>query len=166
MRVSFGYPQPEEEWGVLQRRLSRRREEAVLDPVVDTPTLLAMQAALEDVTVEDSVGRYIVSLTTATREHPQVLVGASPRGSLALMLLSRAVAVMAGRNFVVPEDVKQVAVAALAHRVTLRPEMWLRQVDSASVVASVLHSVPTPVSAALPRHSASADPAAMPAQRG
>jgi MoxR-like ATPase len=154
MRVSFGYPQPEEEWGVLRRRLARRREEAVLDAVVDTETLLAMQDALEDVTVEDSVGRYIVSLTTATREHPQVLVGASPRGSLALMLLARAVAAMAGRDYVVPEDVKQVAVAALAHRITLRPEMWLRRVDSASVVANVLQQVPAPASAALPQHSA------------
>jgi MoxR-like ATPase len=154
MRVSFGYPEPEEEWDVLQRRLSRRREEAVLAPVVDTGTLLAMQAALEDVTVEDSVGRYIVSLTTATREHAQVLVGASPRGSLALMLLSRAIAAMAGRDYVVPEDVKQVAVAALAHRVTLRPEMWLRRVDSASVVANVLQHVPAPASAALPQYAA------------
>jgi MoxR-like ATPase len=153
MRVSFGYPEPEEEWGVLQRRLARRREEAELDPVVDTGTLLAMQAALEDVTVEDSVGRYIVSLTTATREHHQVLVGASPRGSLALMLLARAVAVMDGRDYVVPEDVKQVA--ALAHRITLRPEMWLRRVDSASVVASVLHEVPAPASAAMPQYTAS-----------
>ena len=154
MRVSFGYPEPEEEWGVLQRRLARRREEAALDPVVDTGTLLAMQAALEDVTVEDSVGRYIVSLTTATREHPQVLVGASPRGSLALMLLARAVAAMDGRDYVVPEDVKQVAVAALAHRITLRPEMWLRRVDSASVVVSVLEQVPAPATAAMPQYTA------------
>src|SRR5258705_415736 len=117
-----------------------------------------MQAALEDVTVEDSIGRYIVSLTTATREHPQVLVGASPRGSLALMLLARGVAAMAGRDYVVPEDVKQVAVAALAHRITLRPEMWLRRVDSASVVANVLQQVPAPASAARPQHSAGVAP--------
>jgi MoxR-like ATPase len=153
MRVSFGYPAPDEEWDVLRRRLSRRREESVLDPVVDTATLLAMQAALEDVEVEDSVGRYMVALATATRDHPQVMVGASPRGSLALMLMSRALAVLDGRDFVVPEDVKEVAVAALAHRITLRPEMWLRRVDSASVVVDVLRQVPTPVSAALPRHS-------------
>src|ERR1700730_9567367 len=132
MRVSFGYPAPDEEWDVLRRRLSRRREESVLDPVVDTATLLAMQAALEGVEVEDSVGRYMVALATATRAHPQVMVGSSPRGSLALMLMSRALAVLDGRDFVVPEDVKEVAVAALAHRITLRPEMWLRRVDSAS----------------------------------
>jgi MoxR-like ATPase len=153
LRVSFGYPLPDEEWVVLQRRLARRQEESYLDPVVNADTLLAMQLALEDVIVEDSVGRYMVSLTSATREHPQVLVGASPRGSLALMLLSRAVAAMAGRDYVVPEDVKLVAVAGLAHRITLRPEMWLRRVDSAHVVATVLHHVPAPPSGALPRHA-------------
>jgi len=152
MRVSFGYPAPEEEWGVLQRRLARRQEEAKLPPIVDPGTLLAMQAALEDVAVEESVGRYIVALTGATREHPQVMVGASPRGSLALMLLARAVAAMSGRDFVVPEDVKAVAIAGLAHRVTLRPEMWLRRVDSAQVVASVLAEVPAPATGAMPRH--------------
>jgi MoxR-like ATPase len=152
MRVSFGYPTADEEWEVLQRRMSRRQEEAVLEPVVDPVTLTAMQAALEDVTVEDSVGRYIISLTTATRENPQVLVGASPRGSLALMLLSRAMAAMAGRDYVVPEDVKKVAVAALAHRITLRPEMWLRRVDSAYVVANVLEHVPAPATGAMPAH--------------
>jgi MoxR-like ATPase len=152
MRVSFGYPAPEEEWGVLQRRLARRQEAAKLPPIVDPGTLLAMQAALEDVAVEESVGRYIVALTGATREHPQVLVGASPRGSLALMLLARAMAAMSGRDFVVPEDVKAVAVAGLAHRVTLRPEMWLRRVDSAQVVASVLAEVPAPATGAMPRH--------------
>jgi MoxR-like ATPase len=154
IRVSFGYPAREEEWGVLQRRMARRKEETHVDPVVDGSTLLAMQRAIEDVTVEDSVGRYMVDLTTATREHAQVLVGASPRGSLALMLVSRAVAAVRGRDFVVPEDVKRVAVAGLAHRITLRPEMWLRRVDATHVVANVLESVPTPVTAALPAYGA------------
>ena len=165
MRVSFGYPAPDEEWGVLQRRLARRQEEAVLPPVVDPDTLLAMQAAMEDVAVEESVGRYIVSLTVATREHPHVLVGASPRGSLALMLLARAIAAMSGRDFVVPEDVKAVAVAALAHRIALRPEMWLRRVDSTHVVASVLNEVPAPASGALPRWEGAAPTPIAPAQR-
>jgi MoxR-like ATPase len=160
MRVSFGYPAPDEEWGVLLRRMARRREEAVLDPVVDATTLIAMQQVLEDVVVEESVGRYMVALTTATREHPQVLVGASPRGSLALLLLSRAIAAMSGRGFVVPEDVKRVAVAALAHRITLRPEMWLRRVDSAQVVASVMQQVPAPATGAMPRHGQGAQQAA------
>jgi len=153
LRVSFGYPQPDEEWDVLRRRMARRHEESLIEPVVDAPTLLAMQAALEDIAVEDSVGRYIVTLATATRSHPQVLVGASPRGSLALLLLSRARAALDGRDFVVPEDVKAVAVPALAHRITLRPEMWLRRVEPATVVADVLERTAAPVSGALPRYS-------------
>ena len=153
IRVSFGYPTAEEEWEVLRRRMSRRQEEAFLQPVVDARMLQAMQAALESITVEDSIGRYIVSLTAATREHPSVLVGSSPRGSLALLLLARARAAMAGRDYVVPEDVKDVAVPALAHRITLRPEMWLRRVDPAFVVQEVLANVPAPASGALPTYA-------------
>jgi MoxR-like ATPase len=154
LRVSFGYPDADEEWSVLQRRIARRREEAEVPAVVDADRLVAMQRTLEDVSVEDSIGRYIVALTTATRTHPQVLVGASPRGSLALLLLSRANAAIVGRDFVVPEDVKAVAVAALAHRITLRPEMWLRRVDSSQVVTTVLAQVPAPASGAMPQHGA------------
>jgi MoxR-like ATPase len=151
--VSFGYPSAEEEWEVLRRRMGRRQEESEVAAVVDAPTLLAMQAAMEDVQVETSVGSYIVSLTAATRVHPHVLVGASPRGSLALLLLSRAWAALSGRAFVVPEDVKAVAVPALAHRITLRPELWLRRVEPASVVADVLERTPVPASGVLPRLS-------------
>jgi MoxR-like ATPase len=152
LRVSFGYPDADEEWDVLRRRMARRQEESTIDPVVDGEMLLAMQAALEDVVVEDSIGRYIVAVTAATRQHSQVLVGASPRGSLALLLLSRARAVLDGRDFVAPEDVKAVAVPALAHRITLRPEMWLRRIDPASVVADVLARTPAPASGALPTY--------------
>ncbi|MET8906834.1 MoxR family ATPase [Micromonospora sp. NPDC004551] len=154
LRVSFGYPNHDEEWEVLQRRIARRREEAEIKPVVDAATLRAMQAALEDVVVEDSIGRYIVALTAATREHPSALVGASPRGSLALLLLSRVRAVLANRDYVVPEDVKAVAAPALAHRITLRPEMWLRRVDPSFVVGEVLESTPAPASGALPSYAA------------
>ncbi|MER7442134.1 AAA family ATPase [Micromonospora avicenniae] len=154
LRVSFGYPEHEEEWEVLRRRMARRREEAEIKPVVDAATLRAMQSALEDVVVEDSIGRYIVALTAATREHPSVLVGASPRGSLALLLLSRVRAVFAGRDYVVPEDVKEVAAPALAHRITLRPEMWLRRVDPSFVVGEVLEGTPAPASGALPSYAA------------
>ncbi|MEV4665353.1 MoxR family ATPase [Micromonospora echinofusca] len=154
LRVSFGYPEADEEWEVLRRRMARRREEAEIKPVVDAETLRAMQAALEDVVVEDSVGRYIVALTAATREHPSVLVGASPRGSLALLLLARVRAAMAGRDYVVPEDVKEVAAPALAHRITLRPEMWLRRVDPSFVVGEVLEATPAPASGALPSYAA------------
>jgi MoxR-like ATPase len=153
LRVSFGYPDRDEEWNILRRRMARRTEEANLPKVVDGPTLIAMQNALEDVVVEDSIGRYIVAIVTATREHPQVMVGASPRGSLALLLLARARAALAGRDYVIPEDVKEVAVAALAHRLTLRPEMWLRRVDPGTIVREALTGTPAPASGALPAHA-------------
>jgi MoxR-like ATPase len=144
LRVAFGYPAADEEWGVLERRLARQREEQVLDPVTDGAGLRAMQAAIETVTVEESVGRYCVALAAGTRAHPQVLMGASPRGALALMLTARSYAVIHGRDYVVPEDVKAVAGAVLAHRVTVRPELWMSDVTGASVVRSVLNQVPTP----------------------
>jgi MoxR-like ATPase len=153
LRVSFGYPSPEEEWEVLRRRMGRRQEEAEVPATVDAATLLAMQDAMEDVAVEQSIGGYIVALTAATRTHPNVLVGASPRGSLALLLLARAWAALSGRTYVIPEDVKTVAVSALAHRITLRPELWLRRVEPATVVADVLERTPVPASGALPRHT-------------
>ncbi len=157
LRVSFGYPSPEEELSVLRRRMERKREETELGAVVDPQTLVRMQTGLEEIEVEDSIGRYLVALTAATREHHAVLVGASPRGSLALLLLSRARAAMAGRDYVIPEDVKQVAQPALAHRITLRPEMWLKRVDPASVVADVLAATPAPISGAVPYQHKSAE---------
>jgi MoxR-like ATPase len=144
MRVSFGYPTGDQEWDVLRRRLDRRQEAQHLEAVTDAAGLLAMQAAIETVTVEESVGRYCVSLAAATREHPQVLMGSSPRGALALMLTSRAYAVIGGRDYVVPEDVKAVAPSVLAHRVTVRPELWMSDVGGATVVRSVLAEVATP----------------------
>jgi MoxR-like ATPase len=152
LRVSFGYPTPDEEWEVLQRRISRRVETVDLAPVIDAPTLVGMQRALEDVTVEDSVGRYIVAITTATRAHTQVQVGASPRGSLALLLASRALAVLSGRDFVTPDDVKGVAGAALSHRITLKPELWMRRIDPASVVADICRAVEAPQTAQSPTY--------------
>lgn len=166
IRVSFGYPTPDEEWEVLRRRIARREEEARLEPVVDAGTLVRMQEALEDVVVEDSIGRYIVALTAATREHPSVLVGASPRGALALLLLGRARAALAGRDYVIPEDVKEVAVPALAHRITLRPEMWLRRIDPSFVVTEVLERTAAPVSGAMPTYGAEPPVIPRPARAG
>ncbi|WP_018351673.1 AAA family ATPase [Longispora albida] len=153
LRVSFGYPTQEEELDVLHRRMARQREEVVVQPIVDAPTLLAMQESLEYVSVEESISRYVVDLVAATRSDPRVLVGASPRGSLALLLLGRARAVLAGRDYVVPEDIKGVAIPALSHRITLRPEMWLRRVDPGLVVREVVDAVPAPASGALPQYA-------------
>jgi len=144
LRISFGYPTADEECDVLQRRMARHREEQQLRQIVDGATMLQMQEVVETVTVDESIGRYCVALTTATRAHAHVLMGSSPRGSLSLMLAARAHAVIAGRDYVTPEDVKQLAVPVLAHRVTVRPELWMSRATGASVVAEVLDSVAAP----------------------
>lgn len=154
IQVSFGYPTLDEEWEVLSRRLDRHREEQTLNGVIDAPTLLAMQAAVEQVTVDESVGRYCVELATATRSHAHVLMGSSPRGSLALMLMARSFAVIDGRDFVTPEDVKAVAAAVLAHRIAIKPELWMSNASGASVVDAVLGTVPTPAALEARSHEA------------
>jgi MoxR-like ATPase len=144
LRVRVGYPDRDDEHGILVRRLTRRSDEVRLDPVVDLAGVLAMQAAMEDVFVADSIGYYIVDLVAATRARSAVEVGASPRGSLAVLLAARARAVLAGRDFVTPEDVKAVAVPALAHRVELRPDQWVRGTRAEEVIVACLDTVPTP----------------------
>jgi MoxR-like ATPase len=129
---------------MLERRLERGEDEITLDTVVDRETLVAMQRAVEQVYVSEPIGLYIVDLVTATRSSGQVEVGASPRGSLAVMKLARCRAALFGRDFVTPEDVKAVAVAALSHRLMLRPELWVRRVRPEDVVTEALESVPTP----------------------
>ncbi|MDE9366270.1 MoxR family ATPase [Luteipulveratus sp. YIM 133132] len=143
-RVSFGYPSHDEELDVLRRRTGRRQEEIVLPAVLDAAGLLAAQQAIEQVDVEDSVADYCVRLTQATREHAHVQIGASPRGSLALLLVARAHAVVRGRDFVIPEDVKSVAVAVLAHRMSLKPELWMTDHTPTTVVRTILSSVAAP----------------------
>ncbi|MEI2714855.1 MAG: MoxR family ATPase [Nocardioides sp.] len=144
MRVSFGYPTAQEEYDVVAARVSRGREEIQLSPLVDADTVRAMQAAVETVAVDESVGRYCVALAVATRSHGDVITGASPRGSLGLVLAARALAVLRGRDYVVPEDVKRVAPAVLGHRITVKPELWMTEASGPRVVRAVLDSVPTP----------------------
>jgi len=144
IRTSIGYPSRDHEIEMLARRLDRGEDELELTPVLDAPGLLAMQRALEQVHVSESIMGYLVDLAAATRRSSQLAVGASPRGSLALLKLSRARAALDGRDFVVPEDVKAVAVPALAHRLTLRPELWVQRVRGEDVVAEALETVPTP----------------------
>jgi MoxR-like ATPase len=144
LRISVGYPTREDEWGVVSARIERRQDEVELDPVVDAATLVAMQHAIESVHVAESIGYYVVDIVTATRTSPSVQVGASPRGSLALMKLARCKAMLDGRDYVTPEDVKAVAVPALAHRLTLRPELWVQRVRAEDIVAERLETVPTP----------------------
>jgi MoxR-like ATPase len=144
MRVSFGYPTADEEYDVVQRRLDRQREEIDLAEVTDAAGLRAMQAATETVTVDETVSRYCVRLATATRENNDVLTGSSPRGSLGLVLAARGFALVRGRDYVIPEDVKAVARAVLSHRITVKPELWMTQASGPRVVDAVLGSVPTP----------------------
>ena len=144
LRLSLGYPSFDEEWEVLRRRVERQQEDQSVDRVLDAEGLQAVQRAVEQVYVAESVGRYAIELVTATRRHGSVLVGASPRGSLALLTCSRALALISGRPFVVPEDVKHLAHAALEHRLTLKPELWLSDVSAAAVVTEVVGRVPVP----------------------
>jgi MoxR-like ATPase len=144
LRMGVGYPSRGHEFEMLDRRLERSLEEVELEQVVDRPTLLEMQRAVEQVHVEASVGYYIVDLVTATRSAAGVQVGASPRGSLALLKLSRCRAALSGRDYVTPDDVKEVAVPALAHRLALKPELWVERLRSDDIVRELLEEVPTP----------------------
>jgi MoxR-like ATPase len=144
LRVSVGYPERENESELLARRGARKQERIDLDSVVDASTLIAMQRAVEDVYVSESMRLYIVDLVRATRESRRVQLGASPRGSLALFTLGRARAALSGRDFVIPDDVKSIAAPALSHRLTLRPELWVQRVSTEDVVKEILETVPTP----------------------
>lgn len=144
LRVRMGYLAASEEKDMLRARVDRARPEAVLRALSSPGEVLAMRAAVERVEVDEDLLEYVVALVRATREHPHVQVGASPRGGLALVQLARARAVLDLRDYVTPEDVKSVAVPALAHRVTLKPELWVRQIDGDDVVREIAQSVPAP----------------------
>jgi MoxR-like ATPase len=144
VRLRVGYPSGAEEVAILKARIERAADDVELQPVVTAGELSAMQAGIEHVFVAESVTRYMVALVEATRASARLQVGASPRGTLALLKLSRAHAVMDGRDYVVPDDVKAVAVPALAHRLILRPELWVQRVRAEQVVEECLDAVPAP----------------------
>ena len=150
VRLSVGYPDRAAEADVLARRLARRQEETTVRPVVDPQTLLAMQAGVEAVEVDPDVLAYCVDLAAGTRAHPSVEVGASPRGSQSLVLVARAMAVLDGRDYVAPEDVKAIAVSALAHRLTLTPQTWASGIAPAAIVQALLETVAGPATALHP----------------
>ena len=143
-RVRLGYLDAEGEAEMVRRRLARGSAPPVSAQVTDAERLLAMRESLESVQLHPDLLEYVVALVAATRTHPQVTVGASPRGTLAVIQLARGHAALAGREYVTPEDIKAVAVPALAHRLVLRPEMWVRQVSGEDVAREVLASVPVP----------------------
>jgi MoxR-like ATPase len=144
MRLRVGYPSLEEERQILAQRGARRQEKIDLQPVIDAAQLLQLQATVEQVHASEAMEYYIVSLTAATRHHPQVQVGVSPRGSLALYQLARAHAMVQARDFVLPDDVKAMAIPALAHRLLLKPELWMRGMHAEDIVHDLLERTPIP----------------------
>src|SRR2546427_824872 len=144
MRIAIGYPTREQEREILTRRIHRKEDDVRVARVSSPQQVVGMQRAIEEVHVDEALESYIVDIVSRTRTHPQVDVGASPRGSLALLKLARARAALRGRDFVVPDDVKEVAVEGLAHRLILKPDPWIKGVRTTSVVQEVLTSVPVP----------------------
>ncbi|BBX49717.1 MoxR family ATPase [Mycolicibacterium poriferae] len=144
VRLELKYLSEQEEATMLRRRLDRGSAPPSVQRVVDVHDLLAMQESVEQVSVHDDVLQYVVTLAAASRSHPQVAVGASPRAELDLVQLARAHALLQGRDYVIPEDVKALAVPTMAHRISLRPEMWVRRVQGADVVEELLRRTPVP----------------------
>jgi MoxR-like ATPase len=144
IRLELRYLSEAEERSMLRRRIDRGSPEPEVSRVVDARDLLAMRESVEQVTVHDDVLSYVVSLATASRQHPQIAVGSSPRAELDIVQLARARALLLGRDYVIPEDVKALAVPAMAHRISLRPEMWVRQVRNSDVVEDLLRRVAVP----------------------
>jgi MoxR-like ATPase len=144
LRIEVGYPERQDEWGVLERRIERTRDEVVLEPVVDAPRLIELQRSLEHVHVSEPIGLYMVDLVAATRESPRLQVGASPRGTLALLKLARARAAVGGRDFVTPDDVKALAIPTLRHRIVLRAEAEIEGLDADAVCKRVLARLDVP----------------------
>jgi MoxR-like ATPase len=144
MRLSVGYPTPAEEREILARRQARKDDRLDVPPVLDLARFREVQRAVEDVELATALEQYAVELVNATRADPRVEVGASPRGSLALLKLGRARALLNGRDYTVPDDLKGVAVPALAHRLTIKPEPWIRGVRGGQVVREALDRVPVP----------------------
>ena len=144
MRLRLGYLSAADETDMLRRRVARAAENVTLTAVTTAAGLLEMRESLERVEISEDLLDYVVAIVAATRRDQQVQVGASPRGGLALIQLARGQALLHQRDYVVPDDIKQVAVPALAHRITLRPELWVRRVSADDVVARLLGAVPTP----------------------
>jgi MoxR-like ATPase len=144
LRTTVGYPSPDDEWDLVARRLERGTDEVALRAVTSADELVALQRSLESVHVGEPVGRYVVAIADATRQDSALQVGASPRGTLAVVKLARAHAVLRGRDFVTPDDVKAVALPALGHRLVVASEQWVRRVAPEQILARILGDVPAP----------------------
>ncbi|AEC52332.1 hypothetical protein PNA2_1417 [Pyrococcus sp. NA2] len=145
VRLRIGYPSKEEEKEILRRRIERKQDDVEIRTVISPKDILEMQKEVEEVYVSDAIIEYITSLVWATRENKrEIEIGVSPRGSLALLKLSRAYAAIEGRDYVIPDDVKAVAVPALSHRIILKRELWYTRVSQESVIEKILEKVPVP----------------------
>jgi MoxR-like ATPase len=144
LRLHVGYPTADEEKTILERRRARRTEDVEVPVATDPATFLAIQASVEDVEVDPTVSDYLLAIVRATREDARAEVGASPRGALALQKLVRARALVVGRDFVLPDDAKALALPALAHRIVVKPEPWIRGVRGEDVVRAALDRTPVP----------------------
>jgi MoxR-like ATPase len=145
IKLTVGYPDVQEEKEILQRRRQRRQEEVQLRVVIQPGQVIEMRAALEDVHVDSDLEGYISALVHATRTDRRVAVGASPRASLAFLKMARAHAALAGRNYILPDDIKRFAVPALSHRLLLQPEYWMSQQVNGDVIRDVISQTPVPV---------------------
>ena len=144
MRLRVGYPERNGEFQVLKERMSRKKDDFIVKSVASPETILEMQTAVEEVHVDDDVLFYLIDLVRETRVHGQVEVGASPRGSLALLKLARANAAFDGRDYVIPDDAKSIAIEALSHRIIPKTESWVRGFDSSRIIGEILGKVPVP----------------------
>ncbi len=144
LRLQLGYPNRTEEVEILKRRMERAQEDVQLEPAADAATILALQKTVEGIHVDDDVLGYVTDIVQATRVQRQVEVGASPRGSLAIFKLARARAVFHGRDYVIPDDVKEVAGPALVHRMIMKAESWVKGVDPRQLVDEILKTIPVP----------------------
>jgi MoxR-like ATPase len=144
MRLRVGYPERSEEFEILKGRMARKQDEFSVESVSSPETILEMQNAVEDVHVDDDVLSYMVDIVRETRLHAQVEVGVSPRGSLALLKLSRANAAFDGRDYVIPDDIKTIAAEALSHRIIPKAESWVRGFESRTIIDEILRKIPVP----------------------
>jgi MoxR-like ATPase len=144
LKISIGYPAKDEEKEILERRKERKKEEFEVKVVANPEKTVEMQKVVEDIHMDDDVESYIVEIVQSTRSLSRVEVGASPRGSLALLHLSRANAVLNGRDYVVPDDVKAIATPALSHRLILRAGPWLAGLKAERIIDEILSTVSAP----------------------
>lgn len=144
MKMKVGYPNTQQETEILKRRLLRKSDGINLNQVADTTAVIEMQKAVEQIHVDDDILHYIAEIVQGTRSHPRIEIGASPRGSLAILKMSRALALYDGRDYVTPDDVKNVAIPALCHRIIFKTEYWFRGISPESVIQKILTDIPVP----------------------